>query len=290
MKYKIQMQGYRTVTFNDLKYCVCRYLTKSGASKLFVVDAEDIDKVLDKESSWTIISGHIGYTILANKMNYKCYLHDIIIDKPVSMNKKQKFVVRHINGNSHDLRKCNLVVDTKSSIQRKTRKRNIDLPKNCGIKPQDIPKCVYYCPPTNDAGEMFIIDILCEDKKKIWKSSDSKKVTLKDKLAEINAVLAEISKINPGLIGGIPESDSDAGLVVDFNAIIELSKYKCAKKNLMKIIEVIADEKIKISDVMNLGELKKPIIGSKTSGMNKPIRSDAKETSSGFANSAIFEL
>ena len=237
------MKGYKTVTYKGADYCVCRYIKKNGSEHLFVIDAEDLEKILATGLSWYCVNGYIGYAEMINLKTYHHYLHNLVMNKQSGGGKGQKYTIDHITRNKHDNRKVNLRLVSQSSQNENqgNRTRTCELPENCEITLEDIPKCVYYCKPQSGHGEMFIIELKKDGQRKMWKSTSSKSTSLKDKLIEIKKKLLDISKDYPELIESknVIEnySDEQINLMKEFNKIIMLSKYKCATDNLMKIPE-----------------------------------------------------
>ena len=234
------MKDYELVEYKGNKYYVCRYVKKNGISKLFIVDEDDMDKVLEQEHSWLLINGHIGYSEMINRFTYQHYLHNIIMDKPPNEAKGQKYIINFIDKNVHDIRKDNLLLATQNSnyANRKSRKRKCELPEDCGIKMKDIPRCVFYCKPQSGHGELFVIEFKKDGEKHVWKSSSAKNVSLKDKLIEIKEKLLDISVAYPELLNDKciqNHTHEQIRLTKQFNSIIKLSGYECIKSNLMKI-------------------------------------------------------
>lgn len=230
------MKDYQIVKYNGKKYCVCRYTKEDGTNRLFVIDEEDLQKILDVNHSWYEINEYIGYTEMIDRVNLQYYLHNLIMNK--SHGKNKKYTAEHINKNRHDNRKKNLRLIPKNENQR-VRERRVTLPEKCGIDKKDLPKNVYYCKPSGDHDEYFSFEFKYDEEKIILKSSKSKKDTLKKKLNEIKKKILDLAKKIPEKIEGrgITENftDSQLKLMKDFNAIIKLSTYKCKNDNLMKI-------------------------------------------------------
>lgn len=235
------MKDYQIVIYKGKKYAVCRYKKKNGTSRLFVIDKEDLQKVLDVDHSWYEVNGYVGYSEMIKGKPFQYYLHNLIMDKPIGGGKGQKYTIDHTTRNTHDNRKDNLrlVTQTSQNENQKRRKRRCVLPDGCGIKPEDLPKCVCYYKPLGNHGEYFSIELKKEGVRKMWKSTKSVKVSLKDKLIEIKKKLLDISAAFPELIDGknILEnySDQQIKLMKEFNAIIKESDYKCVDNNLKKI-------------------------------------------------------
>jgi len=74
----------------------------------------------------------------------------------------------------------------------KNRRVKNNLPKKCGIKSNDLPKYSYYRPPYKGRGSFFIVNSHPQQNKKIWQTTSSKKVSIKDKY---NQLLEYIDKL-----------------------------------------------------------------------------------------------
>lgn len=237
------MKDYQLVKYGDHRYYVCRYLKKDGSGRLFVIDKEDLSKVLETEHAWYEVNGYVGYTEMVNKYNTIYYLHNLIMDKPSGGGKGQKYTIDHINRNPHDNRKANLrlVSQSTQNENQNRRARKCVLPDECGISLDDIPKCVYYSGPRSGHGDSFVAEIKKDGERKQWESTSSKKVPLIDKLVEIKKILFDVSKEYPDLMKDksiiINYTDEQINLIKEFNVIIKLSDYDCVKDNLMKIPE-----------------------------------------------------
>jgi hypothetical protein len=235
------MRDYEFVKYKNKNYCVCRYKKKDGTNKLFIINIEDLNKIIKNSRSWYCLNGYIGYAKKDNGKLYNQYLHNLVMNNISGRIKNNKYKISHINGNIHDNRRVNLkLVDANSLNENKNfSKRNCILPINSRIKSQDIPKCVHYCKPQSGHGEMFVIELIKNGRKYVWKSSSSKKILLVDKLTEIKKKILDISKQYPKLMENkrIVENytDKQIKLMNEFNDIIKLSKYNCVKNNLIKI-------------------------------------------------------
>jgi len=45
------MKDYVIIEFKGKEYCVCRYVCLNGDQKLFVIDAEDLDDMLEEKQN-----------------------------------------------------------------------------------------------------------------------------------------------------------------------------------------------------------------------------------------------
>lgn len=248
------MIDYREVEFKKQKYCVCRY-KQNGKNKLFIIDADDFDDMIMRSPTWFNTNGYVSFSSMKNGIKNVHYLHNVVMGKKSGGGKGQKYTYDHITRNTHDNRKINLRLVTQcvQNENQKRRERCADFPE-CSINIDDIPRCVYYSKPQSGHGEMFVIELKKNGKKKTWKSSSSVKKSLEDKFIEIKEILLQISKVYPELLENksVIENYSDEAirLMKQFNHIIESSGYKCAKNNLMEIPE----KKIVISGINDASE------------------------------------
>lgn len=89
--------------------------------------------------------------------------------------------------------------DVPKPVSVKKEKAN-NLPEDCGIAPEEIPKYVYYSKAHGLHGDCFRIDIRRSPLAQIkWSTTTSKKVSLQDKFAAVKTKLEEIYKENPDL-------------------------------------------------------------------------------------------
>jgi hypothetical protein len=200
------------------------------------------------------------------------------MDKLTFEGKGQQHTIDHINRIGTDNRKCNLRnVESQSAqnFNQKQRERHIELPEDCGIELNQIPKNVYYGKPLGLHGDFFYIELkgipsLCIDGKKYnWKSTKSKSISLKNKLQQTIDKLIELKNEYPELELIINDQESDIqrnNLISEYNDILQLSHYPkfVIEKNIHKL-NIITDINIleqneelnKIKSIKNSGKNKK---------------------------------
>lgn len=230
------MKDYELVKYKDKSYYVCRYIKDNGVDKLFIIDKEDLKKILSAGHSFFEINGFIGFTEMVKKKIYQYYLQNIIMNE--SMEKQEK-TFEHISGNIFDNRKVNLKISTQTVKNNKQRERKIKLPENCGVSVDELPTCIFYQKPYGNKGDFFYIEIKGNGKRQKWKSTSSATVTLKDKFIEIKKILLDVAEVYPELIEGkkIIEnySEQQIKLMKQFNRILQCSTYECVEDNLIEI-------------------------------------------------------
>lgn len=228
------MVDYKKVVFEENEYCVCKYNYKKE-ERLFVIDAENLPKILKVSKSWYKLSTYIG-------CNTDTYLHNVVMDKAVGGGKGQKYTVDHKNRITNDNRKANLHIISQSeqNENQAQRERKIEMPKGCGVKAEDIPKCVWF--DQNKNRQRFVIELKKNGVSVIEnKETGNKHISIKAKLERVKQCLIDLKDKEPDLMKNknIVENYSveSITLMKEFNAIIKASKYDCAKKNLIDIPE-----------------------------------------------------
>lgn len=150
-----------------------------------LIDANDVEFIMSLNKEWKCSENGNIYCHCANK---KIYLHDIIMSRKILDNKnlvkQNNTQIIHINRIGLDNRRDNL------EYKIKVRTRYAKLPPDCGINVNDIPQHVCYMKGDDTHGERFIVEL----NDKFWKTTSSKKVSLKYKLEEAKKYLSENDK------------------------------------------------------------------------------------------------
>ena len=212
---------YKYIEYNNNKYIIGSILN-NFINKYFIIDYDDYEKV--KQYSWHINSNkYIGSTIYIDKVKKELYLHNLIMNKLTFEGKGQIETVDHINRNPLDNRKKNLRIITQSeqNLNQKTKSRKITFPENYSIKPEDIPKHIWYMKENGSHGERFVIEFKTENI--VWKGTASKKIKVEDKLKEANDKLQELylsfPYLDPNNLNIIKEKEE---LQKEYKEIIDL--------------------------------------------------------------------
>jgi hypothetical protein len=204
---------YEKVLYKDKIYYMGRIKSIKGDIK-FVIDGEDYEKVSQK--SWHVTTaGYISCYFPTDDGAKQLLLHRFIMNRLDFPGKGATVSVDHINRNPLDNRKENLriISQTEQNLNQKKKPRNIvQLPENCGIQPDDLPKHVWYIKPNGNHGDRFGIEFKTENI--VWKSSSSKKLTLLEKLNQAKNKLNELYEQYPYLN---PANNDTVNLAQDLN-------------------------------------------------------------------------
>jgi len=212
---------YRHVIYNEKEYTVGSVMYLDNVVQ-FVIDKDDFHLVEDK--SWHFISGnYISTGVIHDSKKKELYLHNLIMGRLDHPGKGARESVDHINRNGLDNRKENLRILSQShqNMNQRKKKRNIILPTGCEINPEDIPKHIWYVHANGMHGDRFAIEFKSEGI--VWKTTSSKAVTLKDKLAQATEKLEGLYKEYPYLDPDNKEANKEkADLQKSFEEILEL--------------------------------------------------------------------
>lgn len=215
-----QETKYKEIIYNNNLYIVA---LKDDYT--FIFDKEDFDKV--KQKNWyKISSGYIASNItLENGERKQLLLHNFVLNRITFPGKGATESVDHINRNPLDNRKENLriISQTEQNLNQKKKPRNIvELPENCGIEPNEIPRHIWYVKPNGAHGDRFAIELKTENL--VWKTTSSKKLSLKEKLNQAKEKLEQLYIQYPYLNPGMNENTIKAQeLCKSFQEIINLA-------------------------------------------------------------------
>jgi hypothetical protein len=270
--------NHQVVIHQGSKYIV-GYCPFKDQDILFVCDYKSDDfyqSVINKAWHYRSDGGYIASGVIGDDDNRKeLYLHNFVSEKLTFNGKGQHHSIDHINRIGRDNRKINLRELTQShqNINQSKRERVVELPDGCGIDPNDIPKNIYYKPPSGAHGDLFyieirtpeIVKILCpqEDTNKFrWFGTKSKTLDLRVKLQHTINKLQELKTAHPqiaDLIGELDNTTERNELAQSFNEILGLTTYPqeiiesnkallIASHNLIPISEVQAQLALEIEE------------------------------------------
>jgi hypothetical protein len=173
--------NYTIVNYKNKEYIVA----KTNKNEIFVIDNEMISNLRN-----------VNYYL--NNCGYICgkkfYLHNEIMNYTFDGN----LYVDHINRIKTDNRISNLRLVTQSDQNKNQskKKRNVNLPLNCNINPEDIPTFIWYIKENGNHGDRWCVEI---KNKYYWKTTSSKKISTKCKFELAKKHLNNLIKINNDL-------------------------------------------------------------------------------------------
>jgi len=166
-----------------------------------VMDLQDYNAIKGTDKSWK--SNKYGFISCSHTYNNEVkevFMHDIIMalkQKGGGLKMENRPIV-HINRIGLDNRRENLLYDVVNKDHNKNlkkKKRTITLPVSSGIKPEEIPTYVWYMQPNGSHGDRFMVEIGNIK----WKTTSSKKFSLRYKLEEAKLFLRQLKTSTPDL-------------------------------------------------------------------------------------------
>jgi hypothetical protein len=190
--------AYRFVTYGGKDYVVAT-IQFNGSDLEFVFDKDDYNAV--SERAWHFASNaYVSSTYCCGDgKRRELYLHNLVMGVDLFPGKGAKQSVDHINRNGLDNRKENLriVSQSQQNINQPKKKRTVILPETCGVKPDEIPKHIWYVRAQGQHGDRFAIEFKTEGI--CWKTTSSKAVSLQQKLEQAKGKVAELYETYPHL-------------------------------------------------------------------------------------------
>lgn len=221
----------KIVTYSGVTYGVFDIIHRNRHYPI-VVDKKDYDYINNMKQKWHIkAGGAIQCSVNINGKTRDICMHDLIMSlKQVDSGQKIKpKSIIHINKIHMDNRRDNLIYDDENKPINKNmnkKRRTLKLPRNSGIRKDEIPTYVWYVKPDRDHGERFLVEI--GDIR--WKSSSSVKYTLRYKLEEAKKFLRKLRIDKPELfreysMNGDYNEIGDK-LLKSFVEIVKLANYQ----------------------------------------------------------------
>jgi len=214
---------YTTVTYNGRGYVVGA-IQHNGSVIHTVFDAEDYQKVSNYPSWHVTATSYISTTVRHDGKRKALYLHNLIMGILTFNGKGQTTSVDHISRNGFDNRKENLriVSQTEQNLNQRQKPRHIELPADCGVGIDEVPKHIWYVKAHGLHGDRFAIEFKSENL--VWRSTSSKVVPTRQKLEqainklhELYAAYPHLNPDNPGIVG------QREALEYSYDAIIALT-------------------------------------------------------------------
>lgn len=273
--------NHEDVKYNDKMYTI-GYIKFKDENKLFIIDYEDKQKVINKTWHFMSDGSYISHTINNEIIKAKqLYLHNFIMNKLTFEGKGQQHTVDHINRIGLDNRKCNLrFVESQSAqnFNQKSKNRKATLPENCELNIEDLPRNIWYGKPNGKHGEFLCFEVkglksvLCGTIK--IKSTTSKSLSLKEKLYDIMSKIEDIKKKYPELKNILLNNETEKNrelLIKEYNEIISLSSFdkEIIESNLINFKSEINNINIDIDNTEINKIIKLTEIGKKVDKLPK---------------------
>jgi hypothetical protein len=189
---------YTDIEYNGKIYTVGTILNIQR-EVYFIIDKEA--RLSVEKYNWHLqTEKYIGAQVKIDGNTKVLYLHNLIMRREkIFPGKGAKETIDHINRIGFDNRKENLRILTQSeqNINQIKRERSITLPEGCEINPEDIPRHIWYIKAQGAHGDRFAIEFKSEGL--CWKTTSSKKISLKNKLLEAKEKLQEFYNDYPHL-------------------------------------------------------------------------------------------
>ncbi len=186
---------YKKVRYQNKYYAVVTVKYKEHVLPV-VVDWDDINIIKKLDKKWKSNQyGFISCSHTCDDDTKEVFLHEIVVAMKMKSENKRRSdkPIVHINRIGLDNRRENLIydeIDKEKNKNIKKKKRTITLPASSGIKPSEIPTYVWYMKPNGSHGDRFMIEVGDVQ----WKTTSSKKLSLRYKLEEAKKYLRELTK------------------------------------------------------------------------------------------------
>jgi len=215
IRYKNKYYGIINVQYKDI------YLP-------LLLDWKDFIKIDNLKKDWKCNKyGFVSCNHTTNNICKEVFIHKIIMayKQRDSGKNKLNMPIIHINKIGLDNRRDNLLYSNTNHFFNVKKKRIIELPPDSDIDVQDIPTFISYMKPNKTHGDRFMVSV----GKIKWKTTSSKKFTLKQKLEEAKKYLRTLQEKKPELfndhsMNGDPSKKAKI-LLKTFYSIVKRSKY-----------------------------------------------------------------
>lgn len=193
-----KLESIITVEYHGKRYTIASIM-HAGNNIPIVLD-RDIYKILRRlDRKWYINDKNHVYCLRTNDdVTYPIYMHDMAMKLNDDIEYEHGVPIVHINNIHFDNRIENLqfdVPDKNYSKNMKKKKRTIDLSRH-NINVDNLPTYMWYLKPDATHGGRFVVEIPGELS---WRSTASKKVSLRYKLEEAKKFLRHIGENRPDL-------------------------------------------------------------------------------------------
>jgi hypothetical protein len=193
------MATIKGVTFKNNRYGILEVNYKGNLLPV-LMDGKHLKTFQACDKTWRCnASGLVLCTHSKKGATREIFLHEVIkaLEEGRQEIKDNPYPILHLNRIGLDNRACNLRYNKPEESQRNTskKKRTIKLPKESGIEADTLPTYVWYMKPQGTHGDRFLVSIGGS----AWKTSGSKRVSLKKKLEQAKDYLRDLKKEKPHL-------------------------------------------------------------------------------------------
>jgi hypothetical protein len=225
----VKLDTYQTITYKGKKYVVCKIPYEKVIAPV-ILDVNIFNLISKLNKSWHI--NDKGFVITTHRVhrdntvtNVDICMHDLVmrLNGETSM-----YPIIHINTLGIDNRYENLMLDTKfKDITKnlKKKKRTIVLPKSSKVHVDNIPSFVWYIKEDKSHGDRFAIMLPDHS----WKSTSSRKVSLRYKLEETKKYLRWLKNIKSELFNSIAMNgdlnDNGKKLLQSFYVLAKMANF-----------------------------------------------------------------
>jgi hypothetical protein len=226
---------YQKIKYKNSNYAVIKIKYKNLDLPI-LLDWEHFPKIKNLNKTWRCNKqGFISTIHTYDGVDKEVFMHDIVmaLKQKAEGKKPQDKAIIHINRIGLDNRAENLMYDTPDKNNHKNmrkKSRIITLPESSGINVDEIPTYVWYMKPNGLHGERFFIDIGNVQ----WKTTSSKRLSLRYKLEEAKSYLRNLKQTRPDLFddyslnGDFTKAGKD--LINDYYTIVHKAGYTHIKR------------------------------------------------------------
>lgn len=229
---------YKKISYKKNKYAVVN-INHNNIDYPLVLDWVDFKAIKKLNKKWKYgPSTFVSCYHLYQGTTKEVFIHDLTmaLKNKAENNERQKKPIVHLNKIGLDNRRENIIYDVQNKTHNKNikkKKRTIDFPKDSGVTPEELPTYVWYLKPNGTHGERFMVKV----GDVVWKTTASKKLSLRYKLEEAKKYLRELKKTrneifdNYSMNGDFTKKGSN--LLNEYYDIVEKAKYN----NIIKVIK-----------------------------------------------------
>lgn len=248
------MKELITIELHKRRYTVCEI--KLNNKTLPIVLDRNVYKVINKlNKQWNINEKNHVYCnhINSNGETHQVYLHEIVvkINKDTDYGRYKNVPIIHINNIHFDNRIENLQFDIPGkdySKNNKKKKRTIDLSEH-GINVDDLPTYIFYVKPDRTHGDRFSVEL---PELSIWRTTASKRVSLRYKLEEAKKYIRYIKKIKPDIFDSYSMNgdmtSTGIKLYKEFSVIIKKAGFIMGELDTNKTDKFLAPDSSDLTD------------------------------------------